>query len=108
MTAPAEFGALQPIEHEQCALESAQFGKREIEPVLPRERRKLFQDDGGSHCAGSDRSGEPDDLIPMFANDVNADRTAEQSLDPFVDVSFLDGTETIILEITKARHEAES
>ena len=43
----------------------------------------------------------------MFANDVAPDWAAEQVLDPFVGGGFLDGAETVILEIAKARHEAE-
>ena len=63
---------------------------------------------GRSHDAGFDRRGEPDDFIPMFANDVDADRAAEQSFDPFVRGGLLNCAETIILEVSKTRHEAES
>ena len=42
MTSPAQFGALQPVEHKQCALEPTQFGKREVEPVLSGETQQAF------------------------------------------------------------------
>ena len=77
MTSPTEFWALQPIKHEQCALKPAKFGKCKVELILPRKRTELLQDHGGRHRAGFDGSGEPNDLVPMVANYVDADRTAK-------------------------------
>ena len=44
----------------------------------------------------------------MVANYVDADRTAKQAFDPFICGGIVDGAETIILEVAKARHEAKS
>src|SRR5215831_20431520 len=70
VAAPAQFGALQPVEHEQRAFDAPQLLERQIELVLPAIGRELPQRGGRRHGAGLQRYDQAQYLAPVFPNDL--------------------------------------
>ena len=70
MAAPAQFRALQPVEHEQRAFDAPQFLERQIELVLTAVGRELPQHDGRRRGAGLQRYDQAQYLAPVFPNDL--------------------------------------
>ena len=51
---PAECGELEPVEHEQSALDPTDFAQGERQPVLARIGAEALEEERGARCAGPD------------------------------------------------------
>jgi hypothetical protein len=80
LTAPAQFRAFEPVEHEQRALDAPEFLKCQIKLVLAAVGRKLLEHGGGRDGSGFQRRGQAPHLAPVFANDSGLDPPAQERL----------------------------
>ena len=76
LAGPAQVGLFKPVEREQRAFNAAEFGQREIQPVLALVGGELAQDRGGRDGSLFDGRNDPDDVIPIGFDCDNLDRAA--------------------------------
>ena len=63
--APTQFGALQPVQDEQAALDAPQLAQRDRQAVLARIAAELAKHERGRGRALLDRGGQAQDLVPV-------------------------------------------
>ena len=73
MAFPAQVGVLDPVEHEECALDPADFTQSEIQPVLLAVRPKLAQNFRRFERLVADAGREPHDIAPMLPDHLFVD-----------------------------------
>ena len=68
----------QPVEHEEGALDLADFLERDIDLVLPLVGGEFSQHDRRCDVTGLQRCDETDHVVPMLANDFSADSFSQK------------------------------
>ena len=75
---PAECRELEPVEHEQRALDPTDFVQRQRQAVLTRISTKTLEKERGARCAGADRRRETRDVIPMRCDQIFVDAPGDE------------------------------
>ncbi len=105
MRSAAQFRIEQPVADEDRAFYPAHFAQGLVQPVLSRRRCQLLEDDGRRHQTCSDRSLQPQDLIPVVLDDIHVDGSSDQRVERFVSRIAINDKEPAIAEIADTGNE---
>ena len=108
MHAAAQFDALQPVEDEQRALNTAQLAQRDGQAVLARVAAELPEHQRGRHRALLDRGGQPQDFVPMGADVLDVERATDHRLERVIGGVALRNVELGVAQVAYTRREAEA
>jgi len=69
---------LEPVEHEQRALDPTDFAQGQSQPVLARIGAEALEKQRSARCAGSDRYRETQNVIPMCCDQPFIDAPGDE------------------------------
>ena len=106
LTAPPQRWAGIPFDHEQRALDTAEFAQRFGQIAGFRRRGELLEDRRWRDGARCDRGGKAQEFVPMFHNERGVDRHADMICQGGIGISLLKGVEFSVFYVAKPWREA--
>ncbi len=98
----------QPVEHEERALDAADFAQCDGQAVLAGIGGELPQDVARDHRACRHAGGEARDVRPVVADQADVDPSADQGLQGGMCCLGIEGVEPLVGQIPDPRREAEA
>jgi hypothetical protein len=77
---PPESRQLEPVEHEQCALDPTDFAQGQRQPVLARVGAEALEEQRSARCAGSNRCCKTQNVVPMRRDQLFVDAPGDERL----------------------------
>ena len=99
---------LEPVEHEQCALDPTDFTQGQRQAVLTRISTKTLEKERGARCAGSDRRCETRNVIPMRCDQIFVDAPGDEWLEHGPGSRPPEGVKASLRQIGDARRKIEA
>lgn len=104
----AERRVFQPVQGEQRPLDAPDLTQRQGQPVLPRVGAEALQHEGRGYDAGSDRGGQPQQVLPMRLDQPFIDLAGDERLQVRPCRGRAEGVEPPVMQIRNTRREAEA
>ncbi len=100
--AATELGALQPVQHEQRAVDAADLAPPPGQPVLTRVRGQLAQYQRGGRRSLANRRGQTRELVPLALDSPDVDPVADQRLEDGIAGGLLERVQALVGKIANA------